>query len=303
MLALIGLPPLYFALASPSPSSELPAPGRLVQLASGARVNALELGPGQGRPQAPTIVLVHGLPGLAYDWKPLFERLAAGGARVIAYDRVGYGHSSLRKPGAPFTVDENASELLELLDQLDLSDATLVGWSYGGGVVLRAALRQPARIGRLVAIGSVGPTFEIVPPPALARVFLSRGFRAWLSMIPPLANSVVASESRSAAFSGQSMPEWWVPQLRASIELPGMVDTWLAEEDQFNADGLDPGPLEIPLLVIQGTDDRLVAMTVAEDLAARALPDSRLLRVEGGSHMLPITHADGLAPEILEFAR
>jgi pimeloyl-ACP methyl ester carboxylesterase len=296
ILALIVLPPVYFSLLVDSPPPELPAPGRQVQLPSGARLNLLERG------QGPAIVLVHGLPGLGYDWRPLPERLAAQGARVIAYDRVGYGHSSRREPEDPFTCEQNASELLELLDLLELSDATLVGWSYGGGVVLRAALRQPGRIGRLVAIGSVGPAFEGEPADVVTR-FLSGRVRSWLSKVPPLSEAVIARESRTQAFSGQAMPSWWVPQLRASLALPGTVETWLAEEDQFVSDGLDPAPLEIPLLVIQGTDDRYVPMAVAEDLAERARPASKLVRVEGGSHMLPITHAGLLAQQILEFAR
>ena len=108
------------------------------------------------------IVLVHGLPGCAYDWTPLPERLAALGRRVIAYDRVGYGYSSPRGTESDYTYDDNASELLELLEILDVSDTTLVGWSYGGGVVIRAGLRGSERIGRLVLLGSVGPAIEII---------------------------------------------------------------------------------------------------------------------------------------------
>ncbi len=158
-------------------------------------------------------------------------------------------------------------------------------------------------VGGLVAIACVGPAFEIGPVDIVTRGFLSKPVRSWLSKVPPLSEAIIARESRAQAFSGQAMPSWWVPQLRASLALPGTVETWLAEEDQFALDGLDPSPLELPLLVIQGTDDRYVPMAVAEDLAARARPDSKLVRVAGGSHMLPITHADLLAQQILRFAR
>jgi pimeloyl-ACP methyl ester carboxylesterase len=296
LLAGIALPPAYFALLGGKRSPEFPAGDRLVELPGGAKLNLTDRGRG------PAIVLVHGLPGNGRDWMPLPERLAAGGARAIAYDRVGYGHSSRRDAGDPFTLDQNASELLELLELLNLSDATLVGWSYGGGVVLRAAQRQPQRIGRLVAIGSVGPAFEFEGVPAAMRVLLSRPVLSWLSMVPPLSEAIVRGFS-AEPFSGPSMPDWWIAQLRANLALPGMVGTWLAEEDQFGIEGLDPAPLEIPLLLIHATDDRLVPIAVAEDLEARARPNSKLLRVEGGSHMLPITHADLLARKILEFGR
>ena len=66
-------------------------------------------------------------------------------------------------------------------------------------------------------------------------------------------------------------------------------------------DGLDPDPLEIPVLVIHGDDDRSVPIEVAEDLYSRARPAAEMVRVEGGSHMLPITHPDLQAQHLLEF--
>ena len=267
----------------------------MVRLPGGAELNVLESG------QGPAVVLVHGLPGSAYDWRPLPERLAAGGRRVIVYDRVGYGYSSPRGSGSPYTYDQNATELLELLDTLEVSGATLVGWSYGGGVVIRAGLRGPERIARLVLLGSVGPAIEIPEPGLGQRVLFSRPVLAWVSMIPPLSRAVVRSASNDA-FSDQPIPAWWVPQLRANLARPGTTDTWLKEGEGLTASGIDPGPLDLPILVINGDDDRSVPMEVAEDLYQRAQPDAKLLRVTGGSHMLPITHPDLLARHILEFS-
>ena len=290
----IVLPPAYFALMGGSGRAELPPPGQTIQLPGGARLNVLDSG------QGPAIVLVHGLPGCAYDWTPLPERLAAGGRRVIVYDRVGYGYSSPRGPESDYTYDHNASELLELLELLDLSDATLVGWSYGGGVVTRAALRGSKRIARLVLLGSVGPAMEIHQPGAVERILFSRPVLAWVSMIPPLSRAVVRSASNEA-FSDQPIPVWWVPQLRANLARPGTTDTWMEEGEGLTVDGIDPGPLDLPILVINGDDDRSVPMKVAEDLYQRAQPDAKLLRVAGGSHMLPITHPDLLARHLFDF--
>jgi non-heme chloroperoxidase len=295
ILAAIAVPPTVFAVLSGSRAPDLPPAGRLLELPGGARLNLLERGLG------PALVLVHGLPGCSYDWKPLHERLGAGGRRAIAYDRVGYGHSDRRRADAGFTFDENAGELLELLEAFDLSDATLVGWSYGGGVVIRAAMRQPERIGRVVLLGSVGPAMEVSHPGPAQRVAFSGPLLAWVSMIPPLANSI-ARRASAEAFSDQPMPEWWVPQLRANLARPGTTETWLAEERELALDGLEPDSLELPVLVIHGTDDRLVPVEVGEDLYSRTRPHARMLRVEGGSHMLPITHPDLLAQHILGFA-
>ena len=80
-------------------------------------------------------MLVHGLPGSAYDWAPLTDALAARGFRVIAYDRMGYGYSDARADG-DFTIAANARDLLGLLENQDLSHlleycqlaAKAVGW-------------------------------------------------------------------------------------------------------------------------------------------------------------------------------
>lgn len=292
----IILPPAYFALLGGSGRAELPPPGQMIQLPGGAQLNVLDSG------QGPVIVLVHGLPGCAYDWTPLPERLAAGGRRVIVYDRVGYGYSSPRGSESDYTYDHNASELLELLEILDVSDATLVGWSYGGGVVLRAGLREPKRIGRLVLLASVGPAIEIPGPGVAQRVLFSRPVLAWVSMVPPLSRAVAHSAS-AEAFSDQPMPDWWVPQLRANLARPGTTEAMLEEEEKLSVGDIDPGPLDLPVMVINGDDDWSVPMEVAEDLYQRAQPNAELLRVAGGSHMLPITHPDLLAQHLLEFTK
>src|SRR5688572_18559094 len=124
LLAALALPPLWFRLFR-DPPPELPAPGQRVVFASGIGVNVVEEGAG------PAVVLVHGLPGSAYDWRPTSAALAARGRRAIAYDRVGYGWSDARPDGA-FSVASNAGELLALLEALGLEGVTLVGWSYGG---------------------------------------------------------------------------------------------------------------------------------------------------------------------------
>jgi pimeloyl-ACP methyl ester carboxylesterase len=294
IFAAVVLPPAYYGLVGESGAVELPPPGRMVQLSDGSQLNVLDSG------QGPVIVLVHGLPGCAYDWTPLPERLAALGRRVIAYDRVGYGHSSPRGSESDYTYEQNATELLELLEHLDVSDATLVGWSYGGGVVIRAGLRGSERISRLVLLASVGPAIEIPEPGLAQRLLFSRPVLAWVSMVPPLSQAVVQSAS-AEAFSNQPMPDWWVPQLRANLARPGTTDTWLAEGAGLMVEGIDPGPLDLPVLVINGDDDWGVPMNVAEDLYQRALPDAKLLPVPGGSHMLPITHADLLAQHLFEF--
>lgn len=293
LLALaVAVPPLWFAFA-PEPAPDLPGRGRRVLLSSGVGVNLVELGDG-----AP-VVLVHGLPGSAADWRATSTALAGRGRRSLAYDRVGYAYSDPR-PDDDFTLEANAEELLGLLEALDLRDATVVGWSYGGGTALVAAHRDATRIGRLVLVGSVGPGFEAQEPPALAGLLFSGPVLAWIRSVPPVGRALQAGMSR-VAYSDQPEPDWWLPSLAANFAQPHTPRTWSEEGRRMpRGDPPDSAGLSVPVLVVHGDDDRLVPLAVGRALAERA-PEGTLRVVEGGSHMLPVTHAAVLADAIAGF--
>ena len=86
---------------------------------------------GDGRP----VVLIHGWPLSGASWKAQVGPFAEAGYRVIAYDRRGFGQSD--KPADGFDYDTLTADLAGLLEDYDLSDVTLVGFSMGGGEVAR----------------------------------------------------------------------------------------------------------------------------------------------------------------------
>ncbi len=293
VVAAIVVPPLWYALFPPR-ALELPPAGRRVALASGVAVNVVEEGSG-----AP-IVMAHGLPGSAYDWRVLSAVLAKRGLHAIAYDRVGYGYSDARRDGR-YTVEQNATELIDLLDALALEDATVVGWSYGGGTAMVAAQRRPPRLARIALVGSAGPGIEDRKPPLVARVLFSTPVLLWLRFVPPAAQALRQLTS-VAAFSGQPMPDWWMPGLNANFARPHTPLTFRAEGAALGSSAVpDPTGLELPILIVHGSDDQLAPIAIGRELARRA-PHARLVVVDGGSHMLPITHAELLAEEIAALA-
>jgi pimeloyl-ACP methyl ester carboxylesterase len=240
-------------------------------------------------------VLVHGHPGSAYDWRVLVPALAARGFRAIAYDRVGYGRSDARRDGE-YTFAANARELALLLAALDLRDAIVVGWSYGGGTSIVAAQQDPSRIARLVLVGSVGPGLPMGAS-AVQAVLFSGPVLAWVAAVPPVSAAVQAAMS-AGAFSGQPQPDWWRPSLAANLGGGDTRRTMREEGAAYERQAVpDPTGLVLPVLVIHGEDDRLVPVAVGHELARRA-PNARLVLVPGGSHMLPVTHAELLAAEI-----
>ena len=107
---------------------------------------------GEGRP----VVLIHGWPLSADAWKAQVQPLREAGYRVIAYDRRGFGRSE--KPEHGFDYDTLTADLASLINERDLRDVTLVGFSMGGGEVARyVANHGEGRLRSVVFAAAVPP--------------------------------------------------------------------------------------------------------------------------------------------------
>jgi pimeloyl-ACP methyl ester carboxylesterase len=296
--AVIVLPWLWYTLFPGPPFPALPAPGMRIVLDDGVGVNVVEAGSG------PPVVLVHGLPGSAYDWRETTAALAARGRRAIAYDRVGYGRSDPRTDGR-YSPERNAEELVELLTALDLRDATVVGWSYGGVTTLLAALLDPSRIGEIVMVGTGGPDSDDAKPPEMPlamRLLYSTPALRWRRTVRPVGAALVRAVT-DAAFSGGPQPDWWLPGVAANLARWETVETYRSETMQIDPDGEGAFPVEsirLPALFVHGDDDRIAPVAVSRYLAGK-VPGATLLEVPSGSHMLPVVWADELADLIVDF--
>lgn len=126
--------------------------------AAGLRTNYHDMGRGD------PVMLIHGSgPGVSAwaNWRLVMPALAER-ARVIAPDMAGFGYSE-RPEGFAYRMDAWVSQAVGLLDALGIERADLVGNSFGGGLALALAIRHPARVRRLVLMGSVGVPFPITP--------------------------------------------------------------------------------------------------------------------------------------------
>jgi pimeloyl-ACP methyl ester carboxylesterase len=217
---------------------------------------------------------------------------------VITYDRVGYG-SSTRDSVAPgeYSYESNARDLLALLDALGIERAALAGWSYGGAVVQTLAVEHPDRVSHLALLGSVGPAQKPGGNDTLGRIIASGAGEEvlrWAGTVEPIAEAFI-QENLKAAFAKESaIPEGWNERTRAMLALPGTLSAFVAEEQRGDPSSLHPERIRLPALVLHGTDDFLVPLSVGENLAKR-LPAAQLLEVPGASHMLHVTHGDLVA--------
>src|SRR6476469_895085 len=105
---------------------------------------------GQGKP----IVLIHGWPLSKEMWEYQIDDLVDAGFRVIKYDRRSFGKSS--KPWNDYDYDTLTADLHSIMETLDLKDATLVGFSMGGGEAIRYISKYGSdRVSKLVLISAV----------------------------------------------------------------------------------------------------------------------------------------------------
>ena len=99
------------------------------------------------------LVLIHGMFGDHLDWEPVLAPLAKC-HRVIAVDLPGFGGSD--KPARQYTAEFFVDTLHDLLLQLEVARATLVGNSFGGQIAMLYTLRHPQKVERLILVGSMG---------------------------------------------------------------------------------------------------------------------------------------------------
>lgn len=295
LVLIVIVPPAWYGLF-PSPLPALPPEGREVVTSDGVGINVVDTGSG------PPIVLTHGLPGSAYDWRELTPLLADQGFRVIAYDRLGYGHSDLR-PDENYTIEANTNDLLALINALELDSVTVAGWSYGGAIVARAALTNPRVISRVVLISTTGPTArgqEPPPPPLPVRVLYSPPASLWRQAVPPVSYSLMAAFS-DTAFRDAPQPDWWMETLKANAGRPATALTFskemlaMAESEQPSFEAIRQ-----PTLLIHGEDDGNAPVEISRYLNT-IIPNARYIEVSHAGHMLPVTHEALLAHEIRAF--
>jgi pimeloyl-ACP methyl ester carboxylesterase len=233
------------------------------------------------------IVLVHGLAGSSSTWKDVMPTLVET-HDVIAPDLLGHGESA--KPMGDYSLGAHASGLRDLLATLDVSSATLIGHSFGGGVAMQFAYQYPELCDRLVLVASGGlgrdvswllrlgtlPFSEYAMPLVFSRRvaeggnrigerldrlgWQSPGLREWWRSYSSLANA----ENRRA----------FVRTIRTVIDVGGQTVSALDRIDLAS---------NLPTLIVWGDHDQVIPVAHAE-VAHEAIAGSRLCILPGVGH-------------------
>jgi haloalkane dehalogenase len=102
--------------------------------------------------EGPPVVFVHGEPTWSFLWRRVIPPVLEAGFRCIAPDHAGFGRSDKPTDLGWYSYDRHCELFDELLERLDLRDATVVVHDWGGPIGLRAAVSKPDRIARMVVM-------------------------------------------------------------------------------------------------------------------------------------------------------
>ena len=267
-----------------------------IETSQGIHLNFEDWGSG------PTIVLIHGWPLDLQSFEYQMTELPKQGIRCVAYDRRGFGRST--KPWSGYDYDTLADDLASLLEKLDLRDVTLVGFSMGGGEVVRYFSRHGGkRVSKAVLISSVAPfmlktqdnpkgTEQSVFDDMIAKLRADRpnfltGFGKQFfgaGMLNPSVSNAFLDWARDLCL--QASPKATLDCVRSFSQTD-----FRKEMREIN----------VPTLIIHGDADKIVPMGASGEEAARLVPNSRFLVYPGAPHGLFYTYKDRLNQDLSDF--
>ncbi|WP_349268373.1 arylesterase [Mycolicibacterium parafortuitum] len=253
---------------------------------------------GQGRP----VVLIHGWPLHSGSWAAQVDVLRDAGYRVVTYDRRGFGRSD--KPMVGYTYESLSDDLSALLEELDLRDVTLVGYSMGGGEVAAYCARKGVeRIRSVVFAASVTPFMSSRkdnPDGPLGATDAAK-----------MAAALTANQD---AFYEQLMTDVYSvdgelkvdeEQRQQALRMCGDASKVAALACMAAFGGTDfredLPKVTVPSLVVHGDRDTTVPFEGSGKRTHEVLPDSRLHVIAGGPHGIPVTHAGEFNEVLLKF--
>ena len=250
------------------------------------------------------VVLLAGWPLDSRSWEPQVHELLEAGHRVIVYDRRGFGSSS--RPTEGYDFDTLAADLDRLMTELDLRDATLVGFSLGTGELARyIGAHGTDRLKACVFIETLAPSFaksdqnpEGVDQAGVAGAqdaIRSDRF-AWLTGL--LGDLLNLDENLGTRVSEETVRSLWDAAADASPWA-----TWACPPGWLEDFTEDIKRIDIPTLIMHGTADRILPIAGQGRRLHAALPDARYIEIEGGPHVMCVTHAAEVNRELLAFLR
>jgi pimeloyl-ACP methyl ester carboxylesterase len=314
LLVLVGIVAVllaggYFALKRPDVPYETLAAryensaSRYVDLPGGVRMHYRDQG------QGPTLLLIHGFSASLHTWEPWVERLATGENRINDYRIISIdlpGHGLTRAPaGYQASIEAYRDIVAAFVRSQNLERFALAGSSMGGNIAWEYALAHPEQVEALILVDASGwqetraefardpPVFKLLRNPMLG------------PLLRDLDSTRLIRGGLEASFGDPALvDEAMVTRYAELARAPGhreiLLQMTLAFRERNFATAERLAPLQMPVLVLAGDQDRLVPVDHARQFN-EAIAGSQLVLFEGIGHIPQEEAADDSALAVHEF--
>ena len=250
------------------------------------------------------VILIHGWPLSHQAWEGQIATLVDAGYRVIAYDRRGFGKSS--QPLGDYDYSALTVDLRELILQLDLTNVTLVGFSMGGGEVVRYFTDYEGdRVVKAVLIASIIPLVAQKPdnPSGVPqenlndimqnlksdRIGFLKGFHE---------NFYNFQELKDRVSQANLDYDFSIASHASAIATIKSAEAWASTDFRSELKNVD-----VPTLIIHGDADNIVPFQTSAAQAAEGIADNEYHLIPDAPHGLNFTHRDEVNKLLLAFLK
>jgi pimeloyl-ACP methyl ester carboxylesterase len=249
------------------------------------------------------VVMTHAWPLNADTWDYQAAKLSSAGFRVVTYDRRGFGRSD--QPAGGYDFDTFADDLADVIQQTGVRDATLVGYSMGGGEVVRYFSRHNGR--NVVKAGLVGAAAyyllktENNPVGIDGAIFegIKQGVQGdRKTYLGNLLRDVFLDARRPATHT--VTPE--MVEATLAMAMQANVAATVVCVDAFARTDFRPelAAVKVPTLVLHGTADIPVPFAIGK-ATATGIAQSRLIEYPDASHGIVLTERDRVTRDLQAF--
>ncbi|HVX27915.1 MAG TPA: alpha/beta hydrolase [Parafilimonas sp.] len=248
------------------------------------------------------VVFVHGWPLTHAMWEYQITPMREAGFRCIAYDRRGFGQSeqSLKN----YSYDFLADDLKCLLDELNLQDVTLVGFSMGGGEVVRYCSKYNCeRVTKIILVSSVVPymlkTEDNPDGVALEQIqeFDNSIRQDRVAFLQEFGKHFYGANFINRPVS-QAILDWTFSLAATASQKATLACMQSFSQTDFKS---ELASIKIPALIIHGDADKTVPVKATSEKAASLISGSIYKIYEGAPHGLFITDKERLTNDIASF--
>ena len=265
--------------------------GRYVQVEENVKIYVEDMG--EGNP----VIFLHGWPASHKMFEYQFSRLPANGYRCIGIDFRGFGNSDA--PWESYSYDRLADDVKAVIDELEITNATLLGFSMGGAVAIRYMARHNGHgVKSLVLAGAAAPVFTTrddfnygMNPAELTEQLIDATYEDRPKMLAAFGLQFTSTKGNT------EMMEW----LESLCYQASHHGTFKAAESLRDEDLRSDLPqIKVPTVIFHGAKDKICEPDLAK-LTSKAIVGSRVIEFENSGHAMMFDEQTKFNEELLLF--